>query len=99
MPGSTATCDTVGVFGPAVNVIASLLEVTEGLKILMGKDEEIHGQLLYVDVWSGFVERLELGKENGRCPTCERGQFEFLEAKVGTYSARLCGRNTVQVSV
>lgn len=97
-PGSTPTCDTVGVLSTAANVVASL-EVTEGLKILMGKREALHGHLLYVDVWTGTLERLEVGKVNGPCPVCDLGQYEFLEARQGSYLTSLCGREAVQVNV
>jgi molybdopterin/thiamine biosynthesis adenylyltransferase len=97
-PGSRPTCDTVGVLGPAVNIVASL-EVTEGLKLLLGKEEELHGQFIYVDAWTATLERLELGKRDTPCPACDLGQFEFLEAKAGTYLTSLCGRTAVQISV
>jgi len=97
-PGSTPTCDTVGVLSPAVNIVASL-EVTEGLKLLMGKEEELHGRLIYVDAWTGTLERLELGRGDDACPACDLGRFEFLEARVGSYLTSLCGREAVQVNV
>jgi adenylyltransferase/sulfurtransferase len=86
------------VLGPAVNIVASL-EVTEGLKLLLGKEEELHGQFIYVDAWTATLERLELGKRDTPCPACDLGQFEFLEAKAGTYLSSLCGRTAVQISV
>ncbi len=98
VPGSTPTCDTVGVLSPAVSVVAAL-EMAEGLKILMGKEEELHGQLLYVDVWAGVMERLAPGKRNAPCPTCDLRQFEFLEAREGSYLTNLCGREAVQIRV
>ena len=98
VPGSTPTCDTVGVLGPAVNIVASL-EVTEGLKLLMGKEDELHGRLIYVDAWTGILEQLELEKRGGLCPACDLGQFEFLEAREGSYLTSLCGREAVQINV
>ena len=98
VPGSTPTCDTAGVLSPAVNVVASL-EVVEGLKILMGKERELHDRLLYVDVWAGTLERLTVGKRDDICPVCDLGEFEFLEAKEGSYLTSLCGREAVQVNV
>jgi len=97
-PGSRPTCDTVGVLGPAVNIVASL-EVTEGLKLLLGKREELHGQFIYVDAWAATLERLEMGKSATPCPACGLGQFEFLDAKTGTYITSLCGRDAVQIGV
>lgn len=97
-PGSAPTCDTVGVLGPAVNIVASL-EVTEGLKLLIGKEQELHGQLVYIDAWTATLERMELQKRQAPCPACDLGQFEFLEARKGTYLTTLCGRDAVQINV
>src|ERR1700730_4390170 len=43
--GLEETCDTIGVLGPIVNLIASL-EVAEALKLLSGHPEDVHGRLL-----------------------------------------------------
>jgi len=98
LPGSTPTCDTVGVLGSAVNVIASLA-LTEGFKIVIGKSEELHGKLIYADVWEGTAKQLDVTQGNAVCPTCGQGKFEFLEAKQGSLLTRLCGRDAVQISV
>jgi len=97
-PGTTPTCDTVGVLGSAVNIVASL-EVTEAIKLLIGKKEELHGKLFFVDVWAGTWEHVEVTKAPSPCPTCDLGHFEFLEAKRGSHITTLCGREAVQVSV
>jgi adenylyltransferase/sulfurtransferase len=97
-PGSIATCDTQGVLGPVVNIVASL-EVIEGLKILVDGEDIHHGRLLYVDAWEGTMESLSVGQGNGQCPTCELGQFEFLDATEGSFVTSLCGREAVQIRV
>jgi len=96
-PGSTPTCDTVGVLGTAVNMVASI-EVTEALKIILGKQEALIKKLIYLDVWYGTWSLFELKKEDKRCPVCDDRQFAFLEQKKGTRLATLCGQNAVQVS-
>jgi len=96
-PGSSPTCDTVGVLGTAVNMVASI-EVTEGLKILLGKQEALIRKLIYLDAWYGTWNVYELKKGNTRCPVCDDRQFAFLEQKKGTRLASLCGQNAVQVS-
>jgi len=98
VPGSLPTCDTAGVLGSAVNVVASL-EATEGLKILLGRSDELYDALLYVDVWTGTMEKLALHKEGESCPTCDLAQFEFLQARAGTYLTHLCGRQSIQINV
>jgi adenylyltransferase/sulfurtransferase len=97
-PGSTPTCDTVGVLGSAVSVIAAF-EVTEAIKLLTGQEKALHRKLLYLDVWTGEMLRLELGKCDGSCPACDLGQFEYLEAREGSWATSLCGRDAVQISV
>jgi len=81
-PGSTPTCATVGILATAVSAVASL-EATEGLKILLGREQDLHPQLLYVDVWAGVLDKLEVGKRAGACPACELGRFDFLAASGG----------------
>jgi adenylyltransferase/sulfurtransferase len=97
-PGSTPTCDTVGVLGTAATVVAAL-EVTEGLKLLTGQEEALHRRLLYVDVWTGEFELLKLGKGDTPCPTCDLGQYEFLQARQGSWATTLCGREAVQINI
>src|SRR6516165_11589817 len=47
-PGEAATCETAGVLGPIVNIIASY-QVAEAFKILTGRREQINRDLIYVD--------------------------------------------------
>lgn len=96
-PGSFPTCDTVGVLGTAVNIVASV-EATEGLKILLGKHDAMIKKLIYIDVWSGTWKLLEILKGGKRCPVCDDKQFAFLEQKKGTRITSLCGQNAVQIS-
>ena len=49
-PGEAGTCETAGVLGPIVNIIASY-QATEAIKILAGKRETINRELLYFDIW------------------------------------------------
>ncbi|HUT18579.1 MAG TPA: ThiF family adenylyltransferase [Anaerolineae bacterium] len=97
-PGTTPTCDTAGVLGPAATVIAAL-EVTEGLKLLTGQVDALRRELLYLDVWHGEVQQLTLGKCKTPCPACDLGQFEYLEAREGSWATSLCGRDAVQVNI
>lgn len=82
-PGSTPTCDTVGVLGTAVNMVASI-EVTEGLKILLGKQEDLIRKLIYIDVWYGTWKLFELKKEGKRCSVCDDRQFAYLGQTKGS---------------
>ncbi len=96
-PGSVPTCETAGVLGPAVAMVAAL-EATEGLKILLQRKDELLRSLVMVDVWSGDFERAETKKGGSSCPVCDERHFELLDAERGSMTAVLCGRNAVQVS-
>jgi molybdopterin/thiamine biosynthesis adenylyltransferase len=96
-PGSVPTCETAGVLGAAVAVIAAL-EVVEGLKILLDRRDELLRSLVMVDVWSGDFDRAQTQKGKARCPVCDDRHFELLEAERGSTTAVLCGRSAVQIS-
>ena len=59
-PGSTETCDTAGVIGPAVNVVASL-QAVEAIKRLIAPEAAIEPTLTVVDVWGGNAAAAEVG--------------------------------------
>jgi adenylyltransferase/sulfurtransferase len=94
-PGTTPTCDTAGVLGPAVGVVASMA-AGEALKLLGGFGEVNPGLLSY-DLWDQSLDRFEVERRPD-CLTCGEGDFEFLNAARGSRSATLCGRNAVQIS-
>ena len=92
--GLEETCDTVGVLGSIVNLIASL-EVTEALKILAGRSDALHGRLLSSDVWSGRFQSL-CAERNPACRACARGEFPYLEGRAQPHIT-MCGRDSVQI--
>lgn len=98
-PGTTDTCDTAGVLGPAVNVIASL-EAVSALKILTGQSDAVEPTLMVVDVWDGTFRKMNVAdlREQGDCPACKRGERVWLSGKEGARTTVLCGRNSVQVA-
>jgi molybdopterin-synthase adenylyltransferase len=98
-PGTTETCDTAGVIGPSVQVIASLAAV-DALKILCGRPDSVARVLTYVDVWEGTFRRLNVDKlrEKADCPACKRGERSWLSGQQGSQTTVLCGRNAVQVA-
>jgi molybdopterin/thiamine biosynthesis adenylyltransferase len=98
-PGSAETCDTAGVLGAAINVVASLQSVA-ALKILIGRGEEVERVLSVVDVWDGTFRQLGMGdlRERAGCPACVDGERPWLRGERGTETTVLCGRNAVQVA-
>lgn len=98
-PEMNPTCDTAGVLGPVVNMVASH-QALEAMKILMGRLDALNRRLLSFDAWDGRVMQLQVQKayDQGDCPCCKRKNFEFLEGKFGSSATTLCGRNAVQVT-
>lgn len=98
-PGMNPTCDTAGVLGPVVNMVASH-QALEAMKILMGSFSALNRRLLSFDAWSGRVSMLKVQQayDSGDCPCCRHQVFEFLEGKYGTTATSLCGRNAVQIT-
>ncbi len=95
-PGTGETCETVGVLGPAVGVIASY-SAGEALKLLAGMGKRNRG-LIYFDLMENTWDVFEVPRRPD-CPACGLGKYEFLEAEVGTWATSLCGRNAVQIVV
>jgi len=94
--GTSETCDTVGILGPVVHVIAAY-QVTQVLRILTGQSPS--KKILQVDVWNGTWQTLGAGgAHHQQCPCCQHHKFRFLEGEEHTQMTRLCGRNAVQVS-
>ncbi len=98
-PGMTPTCETAGVLGPAVAVIASF-EAVEAIKLLSGAHDALNTELIMVDVWDWSFRRLKVAGLLGKvdCPCCQRKQFEWLDGALGSHTTTLCGRNAVQIA-
>jgi adenylyltransferase/sulfurtransferase len=98
-PGEVGTCETAGVLGPAVAVVASY-QAAEALKLLAGKKETINRELVTFDLWLNTGRRIKIARllDARNCPCCKQRKFEWLEGEHGTQTTSLCGRNAVQVS-
>jgi molybdopterin/thiamine biosynthesis adenylyltransferase len=92
--GLEETCDTAGVLGPIVNLIASL-EVAEALKLLAGREAALHGRLISWDVWSGHFQSVRVA-QNPACRACARHDFSYLRGQAQPHIT-LCGRDSVQI--
>ena len=98
-PGTTPTCDTVGVLASAVTTVASF-QVAETLKVLSGNFDRVCPTLLNVDLWTNTVLQLKVASafERSDCPCCKHGRFDYLEGRRGSGATTLCGRDAVQLT-
>lgn len=94
--GGGATCDTVGVLGPIITVIGGIA-VAEGMKIITGAHDRIRRGLTWIDLWYNSSQNTELSGPSASCPTCVEHRFELLDAGPQALTAKLCGRDVVQV--
>jgi molybdopterin-synthase adenylyltransferase len=92
--GMHETCDTVGVIGPAVSWAAAL-QSTEALKILLGRQSELHGSLLAYDLWANRFQQLKAPRDP-QCRVCVAHEYAYLEQGGATHIS-MCGRNSVQI--
>jgi adenylyltransferase/sulfurtransferase len=88
------TCDTVGVLGPTVNLIASW-QAAEALKILAGHLDALHGRLISCDVWTGRMQSIRVAR-NAECRACAKHDYTYLEGEAQPHIT-LCGRDSVQI--
>lgn len=97
-PGESATCDTAGILGPVVNIVASL-QCMEALKLLTSNAAALVPGLVAIDVWTARVRTLDMqsAHDPAGCPCCGRRDFEFLAGKRAAGTTSLCGRNAMQV--
>ncbi len=88
------TCDTAGVIAPAA-AWAAAVQVTETLKILLGREDELHGSLVSYDVWKNRLQQVE-PERDPRCRACGARDFVYLRQDASTHTT-LCGRDAVQI--
>ncbi len=98
-PGMTPTCETAGVLGPAVAVIASF-EAVEAIKVLSGAYDALNKELIMIDLWDWQFRKLKVAGLLGKvdCPCCQRKEFSWLDGELGSHTTTLCGRNAVQIA-
>jgi len=78
----------------AASAIASL-QSAEALKILSGKPDALHGQIISCDVWTGKFRSVR-AERNPDCRACVRRDFRYLNGRAQPHIT-LCGRDSVQI--
>ena len=95
-PGVSPSCDTAGVIGPIVGMVASL-QVAEALKILSGACDRVQRKITTIDLWENRYDAIDLPKPFADCACCGRREYPYLEGAAGEDVTSLCGRNSVQI--
>lgn len=97
-PAATPTCDSAGILGTVIGVIAAL-QANEAIKILSGHTEAVSRVWTLVDLWENTLRQVQLDAARmADCPCCGQRQFPWLAGERGSQVAVLCGRNAVQLS-
>ncbi len=97
VPGSSPTCDTVGVIGAVVHLVAAF-EAAEAMKILTGRLDQVNRSLVAIDLWENRMSAIGTrGQRDPACPACAGERYEFLAGEHEARAEALCGRNAVQV--
>lgn len=98
-PEMNPTCDTAGVLGSVVNIVASL-QAVEAIKLLTGQANAINRHLVNIDIWSGHIASLNVQSafDAGNCPCCKRGEFPYLSGQWAGSTTTLCGRDAIQIN-
>lgn len=96
-PGLSPTCDTAGVIGPIVGMVASF-QAAEALKILAGRREVVNRQILRLDLWGNHLGQVRIPERDPGCPCCGKHEYPRLDGALREPEAAvLCGRDSVQV--
>ncbi|MFV9510088.1 ThiF family adenylyltransferase [Tepidibacillus sp. LV47] len=98
-PGTTQTCDTAGVIGPIIQLVAAY-QATEALKLLVGDHEHLSTSLRNFELWQNDYSEINVkNARNQDCPTCGHHHYEYLDPKDKSERVvSLCGRDTIQVT-
>ncbi|HZQ93075.1 MAG TPA: ThiF family adenylyltransferase [Terriglobales bacterium] len=93
--GPLETCDTAGILGSVVSMIASIAG-TEALKLLVGARDQLRNTLVSLDVWKNTYGSVSASVRRADCRCCAEREFVHLAGE-GRAHITLCGRNSVQI--
>lgn len=96
--GRGRTCDTAGVWGPAV-AVAGALAAAEAMRLLLTPVALERGaaRLISFDLWSTEWQVATVSRKSA-CPCCGNGEFPFLQEERQATTTLLCGRGAIQVT-
>lgn len=96
--GATATCDTTGVLGATVAIVAAY-QFNEAFKVLTGNWAAVCPHLQQFETWQNAIRQLDVTNADvaDECTCCKRREFDYLGGKLARGGAVLCGRDAVQL--
>jgi len=94
-PQSEETCDTTGVIGPAVAIVAGY-EAAEAFKILVGRREAQTPGLITLDLWENDHRVIRLPRR-ADCRVCARRELVHLRCEAADLVTRPCGGNALRI--
>ncbi|MGA8941627.1 MAG: ThiF family adenylyltransferase [Thermoactinomyces sp.] len=99
-PGTAETCDTAGVIGPIVHVIAAF-QAAEAIKLLVGARDAMETRLRHMDMWANHYQTLDVSNQKKQdCPACGLHQWDYLDpVDKKQQEISMCGRQTVQITL
>ncbi|CAM4152353.1 thiamine biosynthesis protein MoeB [Bacillus manliponensis] len=97
-PTSGATCDTVGVIQPVVQMVVAY-QTAEALKILVEDFESLRETMVSFDLWHNQYMAVKVNRQKKeKCLSCGHIRtYPSLTFDMQTKTEVLCGRNTVQI--
>jgi len=95
--GALPTCAVVGVHPSVINVIASI-EVSEAIRVLLGREPRLANKLLHCDIEYVEFEELELSKADD-CPVCSSEPPSSPPTPQGELVTELCARQGLRTFV
>ncbi|RKQ37237.1 MoeB/ThiF family adenylyltransferase [Oceanobacillus halophilus] len=100
IPVSGATCDSVGIISPAVQMVVAH-QTTEALKLLIDDMEALRTKLVTFDLWHNHYHTMNVNRaKKTDCPTCGNNPtYPNLNEEASSKTEVLCGRNTVQIRI
>ncbi len=97
-PEELETCNTAGVLGPSVSIVAAW-QALEAIKLIVAGTDSLRSEWISIETWDASVRRFsaDFTKLSFSCPACGLGHRDFLSGQHTRSAVVLCGRNAVQI--
>lgn len=92
--------ESMGLF-PATPSFVAAIQVTEALKILLDRTDELIGGPIHADLWRTSFRKVPVSafqKGSGQCPACGERNFVYLHNRKISPSIVVCGHKTILIN-